>query len=240
MTVSKDKRTYIQDLILILTILITVLLWYFFFPKHYFVVSVLIIIEVLFYSMSYLDRLRLSAKELATIAALATLAVLGRVLFMAIPQVKPVAALVIVTGLCLGKGPGFMVGLLAMFLSNFFFSQSINTPFQMLGMGTVGFIAGFGQKAFKHKTLKYWQIYLGSFLAVLILYGFWVDTGSVLFMYQYQKKVAVLTIYLMGLPFNLVHAASTVAFLIPLLPLLSKQILRIRNKYGLFMASMIE
>ena len=237
---SKNKGVYLQDLTLILTVLITVLLWYFFFPKHYFIVSVLLIIEVLFYSMSYVDRLHLPAKELATISALASLAVLGRVLFMAIPQVKPVAAMVIVSGLCLGKGPGFMVGLLAMFLSNFFFSQSINTPFQMLGMGTVGFIAGFGQKAFENKTLRYWQIYLGSFLAVLILYGFWVDTGSVLFMYQYQKKVAVLTVYLMGLPFNLVHAASTVIFLIPLLPLLSKQILRIRNKYGLFGVSMIE
>ncbi len=236
----KNKKTLILDLTLILVVLITVLLWYFFFSRHFFIVSVLLIIEVLFYSMAYLDHLRLPAKELATIAALATLALLGRVLFMAVPQVKPVAALVIVSGLCLGKGPGFMVGLLAMFLSNFFFGQSINMPFQMLGMGTVGFVAGFGQKAFEKKTLKYWQIYLGSFLSVLLFYGFWVDTGSVLFMYQYQKKVAVLTVYLMGLPFNLIHAASTVVFLIPLLPLLSKQILRIRNKYGLFKGSMIE
>lgn len=79
-----------------------------------------------------------------------------------------------------------------------------------------------------------------SFFAVFLLYGFVVDTGSVLFLFRWQGSLAVASTYLAGLPFNLVHAASTAVFIFFLSPLLCPQLSRISRKYGLFKYRMIK
>lgn len=228
----------IGALALILLFALTLFVWMRYFPEQYYLAAALLILEAIFLWLLYLEKSRPPARELAMMAALSTLGAAGRVLFFLIPQVKPTAAIVFLSGLALGKAPGFTIGLLSMFLSNFIFGQSINTPFQMLGMGLVGFTGGLllPQKSLHSRTLQM----VISFFAVFLLYGFVVDTGSVLFLFRWQGSLAVASTYLAGLPFNLVHAASTAVFIFFLSPLLCPQLSRISRKYGLFKYRMIK
>ena len=79
-------------------------------------------------------------RRLALIAALAAAATAGRVLFAAVPSVKPVTVIVLVTGAVLGARAGFAVGALTPLLSNLFFGQGSWTPGQMALWGAAGLI----------------------------------------------------------------------------------------------------
>lgn len=72
------------------------------------------------------------------IAALAAAATAGRLLFVAIPSVKPVTVIVLVTGAVLGARAGFTVGALTPLLSNLALGQGTWTPGQMALWGLVG------------------------------------------------------------------------------------------------------
>lgn len=229
------NNTLVSNIIFFATIIITLFIWLQFFPDKFFIFAVIIIVETLLYSMFYMEKKNTSAKEIALMASLATLSVVGRVAFFALPQIKPTAAVVFISGLCLGKGPGFLIGLLSMFLSNFFFGHSFHTPFQMLGMALVGFFAGcFSLLNLKHK-LKLWQEVSLSFVFTFLIYGLIVDASSILFLYTYQGELAIYTTLAQGVPFNLAHGLSTAIFLFFLSPLLSRQLSRVCRKYGLFM-----
>jgi Prenyltransferase and squalene oxidase repeat len=91
------------------------------------------------------ERGRPSAKLLAVVATLAALAALGRDAFVAVPDVKPITAIVFVSGLALGARPGFAVGAISALASNVLLGQGPWTPWQMLGWGLVGLLgAGLG------------------------------------------------------------------------------------------------
>ncbi len=79
-------------------------------------------------------------RRLALIAALAAAATAGRVLFAAIPSVKPVTVIVLVTGAVLGARAGFAVGALTAVLSNMVFGQGSWTPGQMALWGAAGIV----------------------------------------------------------------------------------------------------
>jgi energy-coupling factor transport system substrate-specific component len=84
------------------------------------------------------ERGRGGVKELALVAALGAAAAAGRVLFAAIPSVKPVSVVVLVAGATLGPRAGFATGALAALASNFVLGQGSWTPAQMLLWGLVG------------------------------------------------------------------------------------------------------
>ena len=81
-------------------------------------------------------------RELALVAALAAAAAAGRVVFAAIPNVQPVTMIVAVAGISLGPRAGLATGAAAALASNMFLGQGPWTPWQMLGWGLVGVIAG--------------------------------------------------------------------------------------------------
>ena len=78
---------------------------------------------------------------IALVATLAALAVVGRLAFAAIPNVKPTTDIVLFAGYALGAVPGFAVGAITALVSNVFLSQGPWTPWQMVGWGAVG-VAG--------------------------------------------------------------------------------------------------
>ncbi len=82
------------------------------------------------------------SRELALVAALAAAAAAGRVVFAAIPNVQPVTMLVAVAGITLGPRAGLATGAGAALASNMFLGQGPWTPWQMIGWGMVGLIAG--------------------------------------------------------------------------------------------------
>src|SRR4029450_12380764 len=78
------------------------------------------------------------ARVVAVSARPAPLAVVGRLAFAAIPNVKPTTDIVLFAGYALGPIPGFLVGAIAALVSNIFLSQGPWTPWQMAGWGAVG------------------------------------------------------------------------------------------------------
>ncbi|HMJ01517.1 MAG TPA: hypothetical protein VK506_01175, partial [Conexibacter sp.] len=62
---------------------------------------------------AWYERSHPSARVLALVGTLAALAVLGRIAFAPIPNVKPTSDIVLLTGYVLGGAPGFAVGAVA-------------------------------------------------------------------------------------------------------------------------------
>lgn len=102
--------------------------------------SFALVVGALVLAFWWYERSRPSAKLLAVVATLAALAALGRDAFVALPDVKPITAIVLVSGLAFGAGPGFAVGAIGGLASNILLGQGPWTPWQMLGWGVVGLL----------------------------------------------------------------------------------------------------
>lgn len=100
--------------------------------------SFLVLGAVLLGGFAWYERSRPPSQVVALVAALAALAIAGRIAFAAFPNVKPTTDIVIFAGLALGAAPGFAVGALAALVSNFWFGQGPWTPWQMVGWGLCG------------------------------------------------------------------------------------------------------
>lgn len=80
--------------------------------------------------------------KLTLLALLATLAVVGRYAFQFIPNVQPVTAIIILTGIFLGPMSAVILGILAVFLSNMLLGMGIWTVWQIISWCIIGLIAG--------------------------------------------------------------------------------------------------
>jgi energy-coupling factor transport system substrate-specific component len=76
---------------------------------------------VLVGGFAWYERSRPPARVVALVAALAALAVAGRLAFAPIPNVVATTDIVLITGFAVGAGPGFAVGALAAVVSNLWF-----------------------------------------------------------------------------------------------------------------------
>jgi energy-coupling factor transport system substrate-specific component len=110
-------------------------------PNFYLLALGIILVALALVVVRFEGR-RPRAREIVVLSVMTALAVAGRAAFFMLPQFKPVAALVIITGVALGAESGFLVGVLAAFVSNFIFGQGPWTPFQMLAFGLIGLLAG--------------------------------------------------------------------------------------------------
>jgi prenyltransferase/squalene oxidase-like repeat protein len=100
--------------------------------------SFLILGAVLLGGFAWYERSRPPSQVVALVAALATLAIAGRIAFAALPNVKPVTDIAVFAGCALGPAPGFAVGALTALVSNLWFGQGPWTPWQMAGWGLCG------------------------------------------------------------------------------------------------------
>lgn len=185
------------------------------------------------FCMIFEDR-KPQAREILLIAVMAAIAVVGRMAFFMLPQFKPVTAIVIITGISLGAEAGFLTGAVAGFVSNFFFGQGPWTPWQMFAFGIIGFLAGilFRGKRAKYKKNKGLLCLYGG-VATLGIYGFLMDTSSVVVFGTGFTREALLAMYVSGLPFNIIHAISTMVFLFFLAEPMDRKLERIKKKYGI-------
>ncbi len=199
----------------------------------YFISLCIICLAMLPFVLLFENR-RPQARELVIIAVLSAIAVAGRAAFFMIPQFKPVTAIVIIAGIALGGQAGFLTGALSGFVSNFFFGQGPWTPWQMFSFGIIGFLAGllFHRREGSRQENRLTVCIFGG-VSTLVLYGLIMDTASLL-MYSAQiTRSALFAMYASGLPFNLIHASSTVVFLFLLYHPMLKKLERVRIKYGL-------
>lgn len=211
--------------------LIGIVLWQVFSADtNYYLVSVLLlIVSMLPFLISY-ERSNPSARELSLIASLIAVAVISRAVFYLIPQVKPIGAVVAVSGVCLGAKKGYLVGAFSAFISNFIFGQGIWTPFQMVALGLVGLFSGLIFSKFKINRVR---LAIVGFLLTFVLYGLVVDLCSVLMLSSDFTLPSILSVYGAGVPFNLVFGITTAVFLLLFGEEFVSKINRLIKKYGI-------
>jgi energy-coupling factor transport system substrate-specific component len=100
--------------------------------------SFLILGLVLLAGFAWYERSRPPSQVVALVAALAALAIAGRIAFAAFPNVKPTTDIIVFAGYALGGAPGFAVGAFAALGSNLWFGQGPWTPWQMAAWGLCG------------------------------------------------------------------------------------------------------
>ena len=174
---------------------------------------------------------RPQARELAVIAVLCGIAVVGRSALFMLPQCKPVIAVASVAGAALGGETGFLVGALSMLVSNLLFGQGPWTPWQMFAAGLTGFLAGVLFSRCSRKNRLALSLFGGA--ASVLLYGVIMNTSSALLWADPPTWPILLTYYAAGFPMDCIQGGATFVFLwFAAEPMLEK-LERVKRKYGL-------
>jgi energy-coupling factor transport system substrate-specific component len=191
-------------------------------------VSFLILAAVLLGGFAWYERSRPPAQVVALVAALAALAIAGRIAFAAFPNVKPTTDIVIFAGYALGPAAGFAVGALAALVSNFWFGQGPWTPWQMAAWGLCGILGAalaLGTRNVGRLTLAavcgLAAVGYGAILnfSLIATYGgelswqrFWIFEGR-------------------AVPFEIAHAAGNIAFALVAGPAMVRMLVRFRERF---------
>lgn len=235
---SKHSVDTKQILSVVLTELIGIPLciaigFFFFGDRKYLFISMMTAVLSCIPFWTSLSRGKYSAKKVVLIAVLVAIATAGRSVFFMFPGIKPMAAVVIVTGISLGAEAGFLTGSLTMLLSNMLFGQGPWTPWQMFSMGLIGLLAGLLAAAGKERMEKRSSLCLLGLISPLVIYGGIMNFASLLMMSYTINKESIIAIYLSGIPMDMLHAVSTVIFLaVGGKPMLEK-IERVKKKHGI-------
>ncbi len=174
------------------------------------------------------ERSRPSARMVAVVATLAAVAALGRDAFVALPEVKPITAIVLVVGYVLGPLPGFAVGAIGMLASNVMLGQGPYTPWQMAAWGMVG-VAGAVLGRLTGRRLGRLPLALACGLAALA-------ATEVMNVYTWTLGAThTLAAFLLiagatALSFNLVDAGASFLFGLAFAPELARVLIRMRAR----------
>lgn len=228
-----NKRTFLAMLIILLAVPMTIFIgFYILHDRKYYFISMLIIFETMIPFFFAFENRKPKARELVVISVLCAIAVAGRMAFYMLPQFKPIAAIVIIAGVAFGGEAGFLVGAITGFVSNFFFGQGPWTPWQMFAFGIIGFLAGaLFKKGLVSKTKTSLCIFGG--LSVVLIYGGIMNPASAIMFQGTPNIEMILSSYVLGMPFDIVHGISTVFFLWILSEPFIEKLDRIKTKYGL-------
>jgi energy-coupling factor transport system substrate-specific component len=192
-------------------------------------VSFLILAAVLLGGFVWYERSRPPAQVVALVAALAALAIAGRIAFAAFPNVKPTTDIVIFAGYALGPAAGFAVGALSALVSNFWFGQGPWTPWQMAAWGLCGILGAalaLGPRNVGRLTLAtvcgLAAVGYGAILnfSLMATYGggslswerFWILEGR-------------------AIPFEIAHATGNVVFALAAGPAMVRMLVRFRERF---------
>lgn len=232
------KRSWVSLFILTVLIPLTIYFGIVVGDRDYYLISLAIVLYAFIPFVLTFEGRKPQARELVIIAVLSAIGVAGRAAFFMLPQFKPVVAIVIVSGLCFGPEAGFFVGATTAFVSNLFSGQGPWTPWQMLALALIGFLAGllFQKKILKQRKLSL-SIY--GFLATFFIYGGLMNMASLMMYSSVITWESVLAIYITGAPFDLIHAFATVFFLVVASRPMIEKLERIKIKYGLIEGSSV-
>ena len=190
--------------------------------------SFVLLALVLLGGFLWYERERPPARVLALVAALAALAVVGRLAFAAFPNVKPTTDIVLFSGYTLGAVPGFAVGAVTALVSNVFLSQGPWTVWQMAGWGGVGAGAALlARMARRREPSRVWLAVACGFAG--FAFGAWMDV------YQWtlasrQDLDSYLAVSASSLPYNLAHAIGNVLFCLVIGPAFIRALRRYRAR----------
>lgn len=227
----KNNKNLLPILIIFFLVPLTILFgMYVLGDRKYYIISMLIIAETMIPFFALFEWKKPRAREIVIISVLCAIAVASRTMFFMVPQVKPIMAVVIISGIAFGGETGFLVGAVSAFVSNFFFGQGPWTVWQMFSMGLGGFTAGV---VFNKLPCRRISIAVVGAIITFVLYGGIMNLSSLLMYQQTITKEMIFTTYAMGIPFDAIHAVGVFVFLyIIAKPMLGK-LERIKVKYGL-------
>jgi len=170
-----------------------------------------------------------SARVLALVGTLAALAVLGRIAFAPLPNVKPTTDIVLIAGYALGGAPGFVVGAISALVSNFFYGQGPWTPWQMAAWGAVG-IGGAVLARMTARRLGRLPLALACAAAGLG-YGFVLDVSTWINFTGGATSGTLGAVLISAAPFDAAHAIGNFLFCLAFGPALVRAVSRFRDRF---------
>jgi hypothetical protein len=190
--------------------------------------SFLVLGAVLLGGFAWYERSRPPAQVVALVAALAALAIAGRIAFAAFPNVKPTTDIVVFAGYALGPAPGFAVGAFTALVSNFWFGQGPWTPWQMVGWGLCGILGAtlaLGTRNAGRFALAATCGFAGIAYGVLLNFSLMATYGGDLSIERF------LTLEARAIPFDAAHAIGNVAFALIAGPAMVRMMIRFRERF---------
>lgn len=199
--------------------------------RRIYIMSFALLLAALLFMFLKFEFRKPAAREIVLISVMCAFAVCGRAVFFMLPQFKPTAAIVIISGIAFGAEDGFLIGSLSAFISNILFGQSLFTPWQMLCFGIIGFLAGILFE--KRRGTGRITVCVFGFISVIFIYGGIMNPVSSFIFYGEISLGGIMSSFAAGFYFDLIHAASTAIFLAVLYLPVIKKINRVKTKYGL-------
>jgi energy-coupling factor transport system substrate-specific component len=190
--------------------------------------SFVILAVVLLGGFAWYERSRPPSQVVALVAALAALAIAGRIAFAAFPNVKPTTDIVVFAGYALGPAPGFAVGALAGLVSNFWFGQGPWTPWQMAGWGMCGLMGAglaLGVRNAGRLSLAAVCALAGIAYGVLLNFSLMATYGGDLSLERF------LTLEARAIPFDVAHVVGNIAFALLAGPAMVRMLVRFRQRF---------
>jgi energy-coupling factor transport system substrate-specific component len=190
--------------------------------------SFLILGAVLLGGFAWYERTRPSAQVVALVAALAALAIAGRIAFAAFPNVKPTTDIVLFAGYALGPAPGFAVGALTALVSNLWFGQGPWTPWQMAGWGMCGLLgAALGLTRWQPNRFVLAAVcgFAGIAYGALLNFSLMATYGGELSLQRF------LALESRAVPFDVAHAVGNVVLALVAGPAMVRMLIRFRERF---------
>ena len=199
----------------------------------YYLVSVgLILLSFVVFFFSY-EKRKPHAREIVTLAVMCAIAVASRLIFSVIPNFKPVLGIIMLTGMALGPGAGFLTGAMTAFVSNFIFGQGPWTPWQMFAYGVAGALAGLlCKKGIMTEKKRLLTAVLG-YVMIQFMVGPILDVCSIFTMKLDLSGSAALAVFAYGFVPNLIHGLATAVTLFLLVKPMMEKLNRMKVKYGI-------
>lgn len=192
------------------------------------VASFLIVGAVILAGFAWYERSRPPSQVVALVAALAALAIAGRIALAAFPNVKPTTDIVIFAGYALGGAPGFAVGALAALVSNFWFGQGPWTPWQMAGWGLCGVLGAavaLGTRNASRLVLAGTSAFAGIFFGALMNFSLMATYGGDLSLRYF------LVLEARAIPFEVAHVLGNVVLALIAGPAMVRMLVRFRERF---------
>jgi energy-coupling factor transport system substrate-specific component len=192
------------------------------------VASFLIVGAVILAGFAWYERSRPPAQVVALVAALAALAIAGRIAFAAFPNVKPTTDIVVFAGYALGGAPGFAVGALTALVSNFWFGQGPWTPWQMAGWGlcgVLGALLALGTRNAGRLSLAAICAFAGIFYGALLNFSLMATYGGDLTLRHF------LVLEARAIPFEVAHVLGNVVLALVAGPAMVRMLTRFRERF---------
>jgi energy-coupling factor transport system substrate-specific component len=190
--------------------------------------SFLILGLVLLGGFAWYERSRPPSQVVALVAALAALAIAGRIAFAAFPNVKPTTDIVVFAGYALGGAPGFAVGAFTALGSNLWFGQGPWTPWQMTAWGlcgVLGALLALGTRNAGRITLAatcgFAAIFYGALMNFSLMATYGGDLSWQKFWFYEGQAVA----------FEVAHFTANVALALVAGPAMVRMLVRFRERF---------